>query len=375
MNVGPCGEVRRRAETACDRAGELKQTAAVARASLLQAKRELTRVQHVLDEARAAADPARISRAKSEARTAYRRVMLADPGAGDSQQAATTWLHEIDRLNREARRAKRALARAEVAARELGRAAYDAERQADAARISSESASALCSEERQRLAECEGSPEDLPIGRTSQTLEESEESASMIRSGTLGPAPMVIELLTLGDRETLKAVAAELSNLTGQPVSHYLLMLHEFVEAVRQVASERLFLAFEDAHPLWSQFNREERQAIVHALFDLGFRYDAAEGWYGGRAPGSGDMAMALAYAGHDPRTVRRQPTSEELRALPSSMVISPVECLAALAPNLTLAQMFELLGPLADSLGTLWDDWGRLRPILLSEASLLVPA
>lgn len=373
--LGPCADLRQRADAACARAGELKQMAAVARASLLQARRELTRVQHALDEARAAADPARISQAKTEARVVYQRVMQSHPNAADGQRAAAAWLHDIDRLNRETRRANRALSRADSAARQLSRAAFEAERQSDAARIAAESASAACADERQRLAACEDSSEEMPMPRAATPVEETDESASTIRTGVLGPPALVIERIAFGDREALKAVADELSNLTGQPVSHYLLLLHEFADAVREVASERLFLAFEDAHPLWSQFNREERQAIVRALFDLGFRYDAEEGWYGGRAPGTGDMALALAYAGHDPRTIRRQPTSEELRNLPRSMVVSPVECLAALAPDLTLAQMFELLGPRADALGTLWDDWGRLRPLLLSAAESLVPA
>jgi hypothetical protein len=373
--AGPCGEVRQRADAACARAGELKQAAAMARASLLEARRELTRMEHAVDEARAGADPTRITRAKLDARTAYQHVVQSHPNAAEQQRAATTWLHEIDRLNRETRRANRALTRAETAARQLSKAAFEAERQADAARIAAESASAACSDERQRLADCEGPPEEMPLPRVAAPVEETAESASMIRAGVLGPAAMVIERIAFGDRDALRAVAAELSTLTGHPVSHYLLLLQEFTDAVRKVASERLFLAFEDAHPLWSQFDRDERQTIVRALFDLGFRYDAEEGWYGGRAPGTGDMAMALAYAGHDPRTIRRQLTTEELRNLPRSMVVSPVECLAALAPNLTLAEMFELLGPRADSLGALWDDWGRLRPLLLSEAGTLVPA
>jgi hypothetical protein len=373
--IGPCADVRQRADAACARAGELKQTAAVARASLLQVRRDLTRVQHQLDEARAAADPERISQAKTEARIAYQRVIQSHPDAADGQRAAAAWLRDIDRLNRETRRANRALAREESAASQLSHAAFEAERQSDAARIAAESASAVCSEERQRLASCEGASEEMPMPRAAAPVEETDESASMIRAGMLGPAVMVIERIAFGDREALKAVADELSNLTGRPVSHYLLLLHEFSDAVREVAAERLFLAFEDAHPLWSQFNREERQSIVRALFDLGFKYDAEEGWYGGRAPGTGDMALALAYAGHDPRSIRRQPTSEELRNLPQSMVVSPVECLATLAPDLTLAQMFELLGPRADALGALWDDWGRLRPILLSAAESLVPA
>jgi hypothetical protein len=370
-----CGEVRRRADMACARAGELKQSAAVARSALLDSRRDLTRAQHVLDEARAGADPSRISKAKLEARAAYQRVIRSHPSASERQRAATEWLHEIDRLNRETRRANRALLRAETAARHLDRICFEAERQADAARIAAESASAACAEGRQRLADCEGAPDDLPMPALATPFVETAESAATIRAGDLGPAAMVIERIAFGDRDALRAVATELSNLTGQPVSHYLLLLREFADAVREVASERLFLAFEDAHPLWSQFDKDERQAIVRALFDLGFRYDVDEGWYGGRAPGTADMAMALAYAGHDPRTIRRQLTAEELRNLPQSMVVSPVECLAALAPNLTLAQMFELLGPRADSLGALWDDWGRLRQLLLSEAATLVQA
>ena len=371
--AGPCGEVRQRADTACARAGELKQKAVEARATLLRARQELTRAQHALDEARAGADPTRLSKAKLEARSAYQRVIHAQPNAAEKQRAATAWLHEIDRLNRETRRANRALTRAETAARHLSRVAFEADRQADAARIAAESASARCAEERQRLADCEGVAEELALPSVTPPVEETAESASMIRAGALGPAAMVIERIAFGDRDALRAVATELAGLTGQPVSHYLLLLQEFADAVREVATERLFLAFEDAHPLWSQFNREERQAIVRALFDLGFRYDAEEGWYGGRAPGTADMSMALAYAGHDPRTIRRQLTADELRTLPQSMVVSPVECLAALAPNLTLAQMFDLLGPRADSLGALWDDWGRLRQLLLSEATSLV--
>jgi len=373
--VGPCGEVRQRADTACARAGELKQAAAVAQASLLQARRELTRAQHALEEARAGADPTRISRAKLEARAAYQRVIRARPTVAERQRAAAAWLQEIDRLNRETRRANRALTRVETTERHLSRLAFEAERHADAARIAAESASAACAEERQRLADCEGSPDEMLMPVVAAAVEETAESDSSIRGGMLGPASMVIERIAFGDRDALRAVATELANITGQPVSHYLLLLQEFADAVREVASERLFLAFEDAHPLWSQFDKDERQSIVRALFDLGFRYDAEEGWYGGRAPGTADMAMALAYAGHDPRTIRRQPTAEELRNLPQSMVVSPVECLAALAPNLTLAQMFDLLGPRADALGALWDDWGRLRQLLLSEADTLVPA
>ncbi|MEA2622347.1 MAG: hypothetical protein QOH61_1257 [Chloroflexota bacterium] len=401
---GPCGQLRRDAETSCARAQELKGAAANARAALQQARRDLTRVQHALEEARTTADPARVALAKTEARAAYRRQIQASSDPADRQRAAAGWLREIDRLNREGRRANRMLARAESSARLLSRSAFEAERQADAARIAAESASAACADARQRVAICESSAEaaatpsyGAPGGaaggnRQSDAAPDPAQAAGVgPTAGTAGQAaageaawsppmepasgPLVVEALVLGDRDLLRAVSAELSNLTGHPPSHFLLLLQELLDAVRAVAGERRFLAFEDSHPLWSQFNGDERAAIVGALSDLGFRYDPEEGWYGGRVPGTSEMAMALAYAGHDPRTIRRQLSATELRDLPQSVAVAPLSCLAALAPELTLAQLFELLGPRADSLGALWDDWGRLRPLLLTEASSFVPA
>jgi hypothetical protein len=401
VKSGPCGELRRSAESACARAAELKEAAAAARTALQVARRELVRVQHTLEEARGAADPARVSRGKAAARSAYRRAIASSALPADRQRAAAEWLREIDRLNREGRRANRALSKTESVLRQLARQAFEAERQTDAARIAWESAAALCADTRQQLAACEGSPEQLiaitaprdtawdgqPVAesgqpaingnaRDSQSVEPAA-GGSAAGENTLSTSlvPLVVERLAYGDRETFRTVSAELSGLTGHPVSHYLLLLQELVDAVRMVAAERHFLAFEDAHPLWTQFNREERQAIMAALADLGFRYDHEEGWYGGRAPGTSEMAVALAYAGHDPRTIRRQLSSDELRALPQSVTVSPVDCLAALAPDLTLSQMFELLGPRADTLGPLWDDWGRLRPVLLSEVAAFASA
>jgi hypothetical protein len=394
-HLGPCGQLRLQADSACARAADLKQAAIGARETLITIRRDLARVQHALEEARVAADPARISHGKTEARAVYRRTIQAAGSPADRQRAATVWLKEIDRLNREARRANRALSRAEGAARQLTRGVVEAERRSDAARIAAESAQMACAEAREDLANCESSPESmvmpespgrraadraLAAARERAVATAAADAAAAGDSGTApsaaGPRrPLVVERLMFGDRDAIQAVAREVSTITGQPTSHYMLLLHELIDAVRQVAGEQRFLAFADAHPLWSQFDNEERRAIVTALWDLGFRYDAEDGWFGGRIPGTNDMAIALAYAGHDPRTIRRQPTPDELRTLPESIVVSPLECLSALAPDLTLAQLFELLGPRADSLGALWDDWGRLRPLLLSPADALVAA
>ena len=58
-----------------------------------------------------------------------------------------------------------------------------------------------------------------------------------------------------GDREALETAAAEAAHVTGQPASHYILLLHELVEALTKVAVERHCLAFDEDHPLWSQFD------------------------------------------------------------------------------------------------------------------------
>ena len=127
-------------------------------------------------------------------------------------------------------------------------------------------------------------------------------------------------------------------------------------------------LTFDHHHPLWSQFNEEQCRTIARALRDLGFRFDPREGWYGGRAPSSPDLALALAYAGFDVRRMRRLPAGAELRELPSSVAVSTLEFVAAAAPDLSVGQVMRLLGHGAEPLSDLWDDWGQLRPLLLQE-------
>jgi hypothetical protein len=43
-------------------------------------------------------------------------------------------------------------------------------------------------------------------------------------------------------------------------------------------------------------------------------------------------------------------------------------EYLVQSAGDLTLGQLVSLLGPRADRLAELWNDWARVRPLLLSD-------
>ena len=118
-----------------------------------------------------------------------------------------------------------------------------------------------------------------------------------------------------GDREALQEVAREVAHLTGQPVSHYILLLQGLVEALERVAVERFYLAIDDRHALWSQFDQAERLAVIHTLADLGFRLDPQEGWEDGRVPASATWpwpsptrAAIRAHSGECPRRTRSEP-------------------------------------------------------------------
>ena len=183
--------------------------------------------------------------------------------------------------------------------------------------------------------------------------------------------PLVAERLFEGDRPVLRWLARELAEITGRPPSHFLLLLQELVEAVQMAAADRRLLAFDEEHPLWGQFSQGDCRTIARALSDLGFRYDPRDGWFGGRVPAANDLAIAIAYAGFDTRQVRGLPaTPDGYRALASGISAAPLELIRASAPELTIRQLVEILGPRADGFDDLWDDWGRVRPLLLTEAS-----
>jgi hypothetical protein len=390
--VGPCGELRLQADSICGRAQQQKLDAGSARLALQDARRELTRSQRELDTARTTADHTTIAEAKARARSAYQRE-VASSGPDAASGAAAAWLRDISRVNRDARLARRSLAKAGEAVRQWTRIVAEMEQRADAARIRAEIAASECLAARQRLATCEGNagvPEpdpavgesaavpsaeaEPPAGNgTAATRDDSRGKPLSVQArGRRKRGPLVIEQLAMGDREAMGMVAAELATVTGHPPSHFLLLVQELVDAIRAVAAERRYLAFDDRNPFWAQFDLDERRTIMIALADLGFRFDPEEGWYGDRAPGTAELAIALAYAGHEPRSVRYQPSASELRDLPASISVSALACLSALAPGLSLSELSDLLGPRMDSLGPLWDDWARVRPVLLSEVGAL---
>ena len=418
---GPCSDARTQGESACSEAARLKVVAREAAVALQTAMRNLSQASLELEDAHSAVDAHQVTDAKVAARTTYRRQVDAATTVMERQRAVTTWWREIDRINGRSRRAYQMLEQAHANSVDCQQAMGHAERLADSRRIRAEAGTQACIDARGRLAVCEeetgatvmagavdallavdalGSDDGLGDEHPAVPLRVSASAGGRHTKGANGRAaptmlvdilgraaagqeqpepaapqpvfePLVAELFFQGDRAVLRWLARELSELTGHPPSHFLLLLQELVEAVQVAAADRRFLLFDAEDPLWGQFSQSECRTITGALSDLGFRYDPRDGWYGGRVPNANDLAVAIAYAGFDARRVRGLPTSSEgFRNLAGSISVAPLELIRESAPELTIRQLVEILGSRADALDDLWDDWGRLRPMLLTEAT-----
>jgi hypothetical protein len=65
---------------------------------------------------------------------------------------------------------------------------------------------------------------------------------------------------------------------------------------------------------------------------------------------------------------VRHWPDEQQTRDLLNEVEVAADEYLASVAGDLTLAEMVEMLGRRADNLVELWNNWGRVRPLLLED-------
>ena len=90
----------------------------------------------------------------------------------------------------------------------------------------------------------------------------------------------------------------------------------------------------------------------------------------GDRRPGSADLALALAYVGFEARGLRGLASATHIDSLFAGATVAADEFLGQCATGLELEQMLGFLGRRAEALDALWDDWGRVRPILMSEAA-----
>jgi hypothetical protein len=383
---GPCGGVRQAATERCDLAVRARAGAGVADETLRSAQRAYDIHATKAEAAAAATDPTSVRRDKEAAQAAFRdaRSQALSPDAVEA--AARDWLGEINRINMVVRDASVVVAKEREAAAAIAPSLERLALEADAGRIKAEAAEAACVAARQAVADCveaqvasehaariavhqelaEPGPATAAARPPAQPTPDPEGEPLAAAFGA-GQAP-VIFLLLRGDAGALRRTAARLA---GDPADQrrWQASLSELVDAIVAVSISQSALDFPTDHPFWGPFTKEQDRDIVAALSSLGFRFDGLGGWVDDRVPTQRDLSMAMGYAGLDPMRIRQWPAEAEMRTLFADVTVAADEHLAGAAGDLTLGELVAMLGRRADGLAMLWNDWGRIRPLLLEDS------
>ena len=182
-----------------------------------------------------------------------------------------------------------------------------------------------------------------------------------------GGEPLIFRLLK-GDRAAMDTVVTTLAGDDVEARRNWQLLVGRLLDAITADAIEASALVLPDQHPFWGMFTHTERRAVAHALASLGYRFDGVGGWIDARYPSKRDLSLAMGYAGLDPMRVRQWPNDAAIENLFADATVASDEYLASRAGDMTLAEMVGMLGRRADALADVWNAWGRIRPLLLSE-------
>ena len=373
-SVDGCAEQRATVETRCDEARVAKTAHEAAVEHIRELRRDLVAAQHKLTEAAVAADPKLRSAEKAAARDTYEMARRTAQTDTEVSQATAVWAGALDRINRSGRLTRRAVSRAKAGVADIEAALRESEQDEQTSRIRAEQAEASCLDARVRLAACEegsGAPAELAATTVSEPHAATRGHVAAISEGE-SSLPLVIESMVSGDRRALELAAVEISDHTVFSPAEAQLQLQELVDAIVSAAAEDGFLVFDTRHPFWAHLSFEEARDVIGALARLGFLFEPAVGWHAGRAPTPSDLSMALAYAGLDARNMRDLPDVEDLRLLPASIGVNARAFLAAQAPELAVDQLVLILGRRASQLDPLWNEWGQVRPVLLTDRHAL---
>jgi hypothetical protein len=372
---GPCADERRQADERCELATLAQAQADTAKEALRRTQRSYDAHTAAAERAADAANPRTVRALKEQAQRDFR---AASKGAGTPdavETAARAWLHEINQINREAAGASMTAERERDAANAAGARLERLALEADAARIGAEMAAAACVAARTAVADCD------ERGASATPAPARAASAAPADTVIIGPAatealgvairgggePRIFKLLqgdgaALGDLVNNLGGDVDEQNRWGQ-------VLTGLVDAIRADAIEGGFLRFPDEHVFWGPYTLQENRDITRALGSLGHRFDGQAGWVDDNVPTQRELSLALGYAGLDPMRVRQWPSEAQIGELYRNVEVAADEYLAGVAGDLTLAEMVEMLGRRADGLVELWNQWGRIRPLLLEDA------
>ena len=370
-----CAEERRIADERCELATRARAQADAAVAALRQAQRSYDEHEAAAVTASWRADPKAIHEAKDIAQAAFKGAVSAASDDVALEGAARDWLNEINRINVEALQATATAAAEHATAAAIGATLERLGLESDAARIGAETADAACLSARSAVADCDERAANEPSGYLvpAATVAEPSRMPGLDEDETLGLAlragglPRIFRLLR-GDRQAMTTLVASLAADDPDARRQWQLLMAGLIEAIIADAIEDAALEFPADHPFWGPFSRIQARDVTRALASLGYRFDGLGGWSDERYPSQRDMSLALGYAGLDPMRIRQWPTAEETVALFHDVSVAADEYLAGVAGDLTLHEMVTMLGRRADSLAEVWNQWGRIRPLLLEE-------
>jgi hypothetical protein len=373
-----CAEERRVAAERCELATRSQARADEAAAALRVAQRSYDSHEAAADEAAAHADPRAARAAKEEAQRAFRSATAEAASPEAVEGAARDWLHLINQINAQAREAASLVTREQAAAAAIGASLERLSLEADAARISAETAEAACVAARVAVAECDERlaidpgafllPPAPPVPAAAATAERSEGDERLEIAIEAGAVPRIFRLLR-GDRMAMSTLVGALAADDPDQAPHWLQLLTALVDAILADAIDAAALEFPADDPFWGTFSRAQARDIVGALGSLGYRFDGRGGWVDERIPSQRDLSLAMGYAGLDPMRMRHWPDEAAGQELFSEVRVAADEYLASNAGDLTLGEMVTMLGRRADALADLWNQWGTIRPLLLQEA------
>jgi hypothetical protein len=338
-------------------------------------------------------DGRRVLEEKEAAQRRFRAARTSSRSASDVEAAAARWLAAISDLNVQVRDAQRTAAaerrRATRLVAEIEAGGY----RVDAARIALEAAEQKAQQAREALAACEelqgarraaasmasgarfaaGEGAGATIAHEAGTPIAALQPAApadndLLERDMAQPRSYLVEILH-GDEGALDEVVAALAPDSVEEARRWHQELSALRDALVAAAIDAALVDPPRDHPFWSMFSAEEAREIAMALASLGYRYDGRGGFSDGRLPSTRDLALAIGYARMDPLRIRRWPGPAEIPYLLDGAHVAVEDFVLAGAPDLTLGQMVGLLGRRAPALTTLWDQWGRVRPLLAAAA------
>jgi hypothetical protein len=369
-------------------------------------RREYDAAEARIEAAARVMDGRRVLEEKEAAQRRFRAERLAARDAREVEEAATRWLAAIDALNVRVREARRVLAAERHRATRLLAQIEAGTGRVDAARIALETAEHRMHEAREALAACEelhagrleaatmaahatgarldarpAPVEDADLagpaasagvtsGQASQAAGAAGDRSTTTADTDLADATPahgrnVLARVLDGDEALLGDVVAVLAAGSADEARRWHLELSALRDALTTAAIDAAAIELPTDHPFWAPFSASEAREIAIALGSLGYRYDGHGGFADGRLPSARDLALAVGYAGLDPRRVRRWPSASEIPLLLRGARVAVGDFVLEGAPDLTLGQMITLLGRQAPGLAPLWDEWGRVRPLL----------